>query len=264
VVECRYTHEGAAEVWAHRVTPVVESPLWWRANKILEANMTDARENRGGRPVAQAANWLSGILGCPSCGAKLHVNGGLTPAGNPRTPKLRCGGHAKQRKACGVFTGCDARPVIDVLDAMLSGDATPILAFQRVAGNSHELDEKRAELVKIKGRLSVTDDDRKLDDLLARMKAVRAEIAAFTVVPDVYDYAPTGQTVGQMWSAGDTDAKRGMVRAVKESWGLALAENGGRWEITIGAGFTGASGGEDIVDLGNGLCFRREIAHATV
>jgi hypothetical protein len=154
--------------------------------------------------------------------------------------------------------------VIDVLDAMLSGDVTPVLAFQRVAGNSHVLDEMRAELARIKGRLSVTDDDKKLDELVATRKALRAAIADFTVVPDVYDYAPTGQTVGQMWAAGDTDARRGMVRAIKESWGLALAEHGSHWEITIGTGFTGASGSDDIVDLGNGLCFRRESAHAAV
>jgi len=76
--ECRYTHEGVTGTWAHEVTPVVESPLWWRANKVLAANVTDAKGNKGGRPVAQAANWISGILGCPLCGAKLHPNAGLT------------------------------------------------------------------------------------------------------------------------------------------------------------------------------------------
>ncbi|ONH23146.1 recombinase family protein [Pseudofrankia asymbiotica] len=264
VVECRYTHEGATEVWGHQVAPVVESPLWWRANKVLAANLTDGRGNKGGRPVAQAANWLSGILGCPSCGAKLHVHGGRTPAGNQRAPKLRCGGHAKRRIACGVFTGCDATPVIDVIDAMLSGDVTPVLAFQRVAGNSHELDEMRAELARIQGRLSVTEDDDELDELVATRKALRVAIDGFAVVPDVYDYAETGQTVGQMWAAGDTEVKRGMVRAIRESWGLALSEHGGQWGITVGTGFTGAGGADDVVDLGNGLCFRREGAHATL
>ena len=43
VDECRYTHEGVTETWAHEVTPVVDSPLWWRANKVLAANMTDDR-----------------------------------------------------------------------------------------------------------------------------------------------------------------------------------------------------------------------------
>ena len=38
VIECSYTHEGVTETWAHEVTPVAESALWWRANKVLGAN----------------------------------------------------------------------------------------------------------------------------------------------------------------------------------------------------------------------------------
>jgi DNA invertase Pin-like site-specific DNA recombinase len=258
--ECRYTHEGVTETWAHEVTPVVESPLWWRANKVIAANMTDARGNKGGRPVAQAANWISGILGCPSCGAKVHLNAGQARSGNPRTPKLRCGGHRKQRQACGIFKGCDAQPVVDVIDSMLSGDATPILAFQRVAGNAHELDEMRAEFAKIQGRLSITEDDDELDALVATRKALRAAIDGFELIPDAYDYAETGQTVSQMWTAGDTDVKRGMVRAIKDSWGLALSEHEGQWGIKIGTDFTDMSDANGIADLGNGLCFRREAA----
>jgi DNA invertase Pin-like site-specific DNA recombinase len=260
VEECRYTHEGVTETWAHEVTPVVDSPLWWRANKVLAANMTDERGNKGGRPVAQAANWISGILDCPSCGAKLHLNAGLAKSGNPRTPKLRCGGHAKQRVACGVFKGCDAEPIISVIDSLLSGDATPILAFQRVAGNAHELDEMRAEFAKIQSRLSITEDDDELDALIATRKALRAAIDGFELIPDAYDYAETGQTVSQMWTAGDTDVKRGMVRAIKDSWGAALYEREGQWGIKIGTDFSGNSGANGIVDLGNGLCFRREAA----
>ena len=53
--------------------PVVESSLWWRANNVMAANLTSGRGNKGGRPVAmQAANWLSGVLGCPACGARMH------------------------------------------------------------------------------------------------------------------------------------------------------------------------------------------------
>jgi DNA invertase Pin-like site-specific DNA recombinase len=258
--ECRYTHEGVAETWAHEVTPVAESPLWWRANKVLAANATDARENKGGRPVAQAANWISGILGCPSCGAKLHLNAGLARSGNPRTPKLRCGGHAKQRQACGIFKGCEAQPVIDFIDSMLSGTATPILAFQRVAGNAHKLDEMRAEFAKIQSRLSITEDDDELDALVATRKALRAAIDGFELIPDAYDYAETGQTVSQMWTAGDTDVKRGMIRAIKDSWGLTLSEHEGQWGIKIGTDLRDMSDANEIVDLGNGLCFRREAA----
>ena len=68
VVECSYTHEGVTEIWGHEVTPVVESALWWRANKVLDANTdkdSGSRANKGGRPVAQPANWISGVLELP-------------------------------------------------------------------------------------------------------------------------------------------------------------------------------------------------------
>ncbi len=259
IEECRYTYDGATETWAHTVEPVVDSPLWWRANNVLDANMTDSRWNTGGRPVAQPVAWISGILACPSCGGKLYYQGGVAKSGNPRTPKLRCGGHAKQRKACGTFTGCDALPVINLIHSMFSSDTTPILAFQRVAGNGHERDEMQAEFAKIQGRLSVTDDDDELDDLIAKRKELRSAIKNFTLIPDVYDYAETGQRVDEMWATDDTEVRRGMVRAVMRSWGLVLSEHDGTWGIKIGTVFTDTDtgGAAEIVDLGNGLCFRR-------
>jgi DNA invertase Pin-like site-specific DNA recombinase len=258
VIECSYTHEGQTETWAHEVTPVVDSPLWWRANKVLAANKGGERGNKGGRPVAWPANWLSGVLDCPGCGGKLYTNAGLTPQGNPRTPKLRCGGNAKKRLSCGRFTGCDAQPVIDLIEGMFSADKAMILAFQRVAGNAHELEALKADLSKIQARLSATEDDDKLDKLIAERKAVKACIESFVIVDDDYDYAPTGQTVDQMWSDGDDSVKRGIVRAVKDSWGMTLASHEGQWRIameTAGSKAPGDAGG--IVDLGNGLCFRR-------
>jgi len=258
VIECSYTHEGQTETWAHEVTPVVGSPLWWRANKALDANKTDARSNKGGRPVAWPANWLSGVLDCPECGAKLYVNAGLTPQGNPRTPKLRCGGQTKQRISCGRFKGCDAQPVIDLIEKMFSADTAKVLAFQRVAGNAHELEALKAEFRKIQARLSATEDDDKLDRLVADRKAIRARIESFVIVDDDYDYAPTGQTVAQMWNDGDDTVRRGMVRAVKASWGINLANRKGKWSITIGTTGEESTGeASGIVDLGNGLCFRR-------
>jgi DNA invertase Pin-like site-specific DNA recombinase len=268
VIECSYTHDGRKETWAHEVTPVVESVLWWRANKALDVNKTDARGNKGGRPVAQPANWLSGILDCPECGGRVFLNAGLTPAKDwrtgrprvqkPRAPSLRCGGHAKRRLACGVFKGIDAQPVIDLISGMFAEDDTPVLAFQRVAGNAHELDALNAGLRKIQASLSATEDDDKLDALVAERKAVKARIEGFVIVPDSFDYAPTGQTVAQMWNDGDDTVKRGMVRAVKKSWGMVLAYHEGQWGIDIGtASSKGTAHANWIVDLGNGLCFRR-------
>ena len=149
---------------------------------------------------AQPANWLTGVLDCPACGGKLYTNNGLTPAGNLRTAKLRCGGHPKERLTCGRFGPVDAGTVAGAIDAMFSGDDTPVLAFQRVSGNAHELDELKAALAKIQARLSATEDDDELDALVAERKSVKARIEGFTAIPDSYDYAPTGQTVSGMWN----------------------------------------------------------------
>ncbi len=259
VVMCSHAHDGADETWPHEVEPVVDSPLWWRANKVLDANMTDGRGNKGGRPFAsQPANWLTGILDCPECGGTLYTTHGLTHAGNPRTVKLRCVGHAKERLTCGRFPSIEAGPLASAIEDMFSGDNTPVLAFQRVTvtGNAHELDELRALLAKIQARLSATEDDDELDALVAERKAVKAGIEAFTVIPDSYDYAPTGQTVAGMWDDGDT-VRRNMLKAVKGSWGLAVAEHQGQWGIKIGTAYTGTGDADGIVNLGNGLCFRR-------
>lgn len=268
VVECSYTHEGQAETWAHEVEAVVESALWWRANKVLDANLTESRANKGGRPVAWPANWISGILDCPACAGKIYLNAGMTPAKDartgqprvpkPRTPKLRCGGQAKQRLSCGDFKGIDAQPIIDVITGMFASDTTDIFAFQRVTGNAHELDELHAGLRKIQARLSATEDDDELDALVAERKAIKARIEGHVLVPDRFDYAPTGQTVAQMWNAGDDAVKRGMARAVKASWGLALVEHDGQWGVAVGSGGHNVPAEvPGIVDLGNGLCFRR-------
>jgi hypothetical protein len=151
--------------------------------------------------------------------------------------------------------------VIDVLNAMFGNDSEDILSFQRVAGNAHELDSLNAALRKIQARLSATEDDDELDALVAERKALKARIEGFVIVPDSFDYAPTGQTVGQMWNNGDDAVRRGMVRAVKESWGMRLTNDGGQRGI-----FVGAEGSQDtrnpngIADLGDGLCFRRQAA----
>lgn len=199
------------------------------------------------------------MLDCPACGGKLYTNNGRTPAGNLRTAKLRCGGHLKERLTCRRFRPVDASTVADAIDAMFSGDDTPVLAFQRVSGNAHELDELKAGLAKIQARLSATEDDDELVALVAERKSVKARIDGFEFIADSYDYAPTGQTVAGMWN-GDDAMKRNMVKAVKNSWGLALSEHDGRWELKIGADFKDMSEADGIVDLGNGLCFRRQAA----
>jgi len=265
VIDCSYTYEGESMTWAHAVEPVVDSALWWRANKVLDANETELRANKGGRPIAQRTNWISGVLACPGCGEKLNLVAGLTPARDSRTgkprvrkrvaPKLYCGGNRRDRRPCGQFKGCLAQPVIDTLESMFAGDDTPILAFQRIAGNAHELEEIKAGLPKLQSQLSVITDRATRRETLAQIEALEDRIESFVAIPDEFDHAPTKQTVAQMWNDGDETVKRGMVRAVKESWGMILANRAGTWIIDIGT-LDAEEGANGIVDLGNGLCFR--------
>ena len=78
----------------------------------------------------------------------------------------------------------------------------------------------------MQARLSATEDDDALDALVAERRAIKARIEGFVIVPDSFDYAPPGQTVAQMWSDGDDTVRRGMARAVKESWGMAIGTAG--------------------------------------
>jgi DNA invertase Pin-like site-specific DNA recombinase len=252
VIRCAYTYDGETAKWAHKVTPVIASPLWWRANKVLGANATTARANKGGRPVGQAVNWVSGVFACPDCGGSLFVNAGRTPAGNARTPKLRCGGFAKTRKACGQFKGMPVAPVITALDGLFAGDDTGLLAYQRVTGNAHLLDEMKAALARLQAQLSATDDDDELDALVARRKALRGEISAFQMVPDSFDYAPVGdgpKTVAELWASSD-DAKRKVVKAARWPLGLMITDDG--LEISPAPELLGPG----VVDLGDGVCFK--------
>ena len=261
VIEYSFTHEGQTETWTHEVVPVIDSPLWWRANKVLEANKTNSRYNKGGRPIKELTNWVAGVLDCPGCGGKLYNNGGVNRKGNPRNAKLRCYGNAKEHAACRLFKGCDPKPIIDGISKMFANDTTDILAFQRIAGNAHELEELEANLPKLQSQLSVITDRATRRETLAEIEALEDRIESFKIIPDDFDYAPTRQTVSQMWNEGDDTVKRGMVRAVKESWGMKLVNHEGKWIIDIGTKDPEDTGNANrIVDLGNGLCFWRKAA----
>lgn len=253
VIECTYTHDGVTDTWGHVVAPVVESELWWRANRVLKDNLTKDRANRGGRPIGDPANWLSGVLDCPNCGGRLFINTGKTGSGNLRTPKLRCCGHPRDRRACGVYKPVEAAPIVQALGDMFGNtDDTEILAFQRVAGNAHELEGMKAELSKLQARLGVTEDDDELDKLVAERKAIKARIEGFEIIPDSFDYAETGQTVATMWNDGDDTVKRSMSLAVKNAGALIFDGTSLRMIFPAQLGDGG------IVDLGSGLCFRHQ------
>ena len=173
-----------------------------------------------------------------------------------------CNGTIRQHAACGIFKGCDPEPIMQGVAEMFASDTTKILAFQRVAGNAHELEALRGSLPKLQSRLSMVTDRAMRRETLAQIEALEDRIDSFEVIPDDFDYAPTGQTVSQMWNEGDDTVKRGMVLAVKESLGgMSLANHEGKWVIDIGTKYqANTEKANAIVDLGNGLCFRRVAA----
>ncbi|WP_240724170.1 recombinase family protein [Frankia sp. B2] len=75
VVECRYTYEGVSETWAHAVTPVVDSPLWWRANNVLSANRKYSAMAWRGWFRRVAVSWLWRESGGVSAGCWWGVVG---------------------------------------------------------------------------------------------------------------------------------------------------------------------------------------------
>jgi len=254
IVECSYTYEGRTETWTHETETVVDSSVWWAANKILNANLTGDRRNKGGRPAIE--NWVSGVLACPGCGNSLYLNAGKTAKGTDRTPKLRCSGEKKKRVSCGKFKGINAQPIIEKISQHFDDDTlTPLLAFQRVAGNAHELDELKATLPRLQAQLSVITDRATRRETLAEIETLEDRIDSFEIIPDSFDYAPTGQTVADMWSQGDDTVKRGMARAVKESGLMVLAEVNGQWTVQMML-IVRPDGSDSIIDLGGGICFR--------
>jgi len=253
VIVCSYTHDGETETWPHAVKPVVDSGLWWRANKAMEAT---SRGNKGGRPVAQVSGWISGVLDCPACGGKLYLNASPPRKGaRARTPKIRCQGAPRQHVTCGDFKGIDAAPIISALGQRFATDTSPVLAYQRIAGNQHELDALEAELAKLQGSLGTVTDRAERREAVARIEALEDEIDGFKVIPDTFDYSPTGQTIAQMWEASDDAGKRAMIQAVKASGAVHLIERDGEWGVRVRTGLPGKQG--DVIDLGGGICFRR-------
>jgi hypothetical protein len=101
-----------------------------------------------------------------------------------------------------------------------------------VRRDSNEPDALSAGLRKIQARLSATEDEDELAALVAERMAIKARIEGFAIVPDSFDYAPTGRTVAGMW-IGDDAVKRNMVKAVRGCRGLALAAHEGQWGIKI-------------------------------
>lgn len=72
---------------------------------------------------------------------------------------------------------------------MSANETTDILAYQRIAGNAHELEGLKASLNKLQARLSATEDDDAQDALISERKSVKARIEGFKIIDDDFGYA---------------------------------------------------------------------------
>jgi hypothetical protein len=229
VIDCHYNELR----WQHKVTSLVDADLWYQANR------TRRNPNRGGR---KNTHWVSGVFDCPECGGMTYIN-----AASDRRTKIRCAGFRKTRQACGIFKGCLAEPILDKLDEMFSASDTPLLAFQRIAGNSHELEELRQAISLQRATLADA-----ADILAAAQEIATLEQAVkdFTVIPDDFDYAPTGKTLAGLWS--DEANRNNMLKAIKRTMGLDFYPPD---DVYVGV-IPSETVTDGIVDLGGGVCFR--------
>jgi hypothetical protein len=235
LIDCQYTHDGVTEHWQHKVEPIVDSELWHRANRARKT------PNRGGRI---SHHWISGIIDCPECGYPMYLKNKSSGS------MLYCSGPRKTWTPCGLFKGAPAQPIMNKLDARLSGDETPILAFQRVSGNQHELDELEATLDSMQATLSAVTDRQARRDALDAIEAAEDRIEAFTVIPDSFDYAPTGKTLADLWA--EEANRHSMLKAIKQTMGLDFYPPD---DIYLGV-IPSETVTDGIVDLGGGICFR--------
>jgi hypothetical protein len=235
IINCSYTNDGVTEHWTHKVDPVIDSELWHRANRMRKT------PNRGGRT---SQHWISGVIDCPECGYPMYLKS--RPAG----PMLYCAGPRKTWKPCGLFKGCQAQPVMSKLDAMFAGSDTPLLAFQRVSGNQHELDELQASLDSLQATLGTVTDRQARRDALAAIEASEDRIESFTVIPDTFAYASIDKTLAGLWA--DESKRHDMLKAIKRTMGLDFYPPD---DVYVGV-IPSETVNDGIVDLGGEICFR--------
>jgi DNA invertase Pin-like site-specific DNA recombinase len=252
VIKYHYNTDGYPAIeWTHKVTPVVDADLWWAANRLLEANLGEYA-NKGGRPVGKPESWLTGILRCPECGGRLYVY-----AWGGRTPKLRCVGKTNvDRRSCGEFGNPDAAPIAGAVEAWFTTNTTEVLAYKRIGGNQHILDALRSDLQTLEAQpvASIPKADRAT--FYDRLDALQDEISGFSLIPDTYDFAPTGQTIADLWGNATPDGRRAMVKAVADTGSIALSRENDGWRIRVRIPL--GTKATPIVNLGAGLCFRRD------
>jgi DNA invertase Pin-like site-specific DNA recombinase len=258
---CRYTYNPGRDgelsyEWTHETAAPVSAALWQQVQDVLKANEDrETRKNRGGNPNYQAKSWLSGVLDCPVCGGGLFTNQGKNRNGTARTVMLRCVGKKNERVACRRFPNQVAQVIQDEIDALFSDDPTPLLRFDRIAGNAHVKAAMEADLDKLSASLGSVRDRAERRAVMAKIEEMEDSIESFELIPDSFDYTPTGETLASAWVKGDVEAKRAMLRAVKDAGGIGLVNVEGRWTVRASYAPEGEEGG--IIDLGGGICFRK-------
>lgn len=253
VFECRYTYQGQPYTWQHTAagTPPVDKALWQEANDVM-GERGAVLNNTGGRKIQLAKSWISGILPCPQCGGILYPLRGKT---------LRCSGRGKDRRSCGVH-GIDLAYVIDQIEEIISDEHTKVYRYQRTSGNAAELAELKAELERVRATLAITDDDDEFERLSVRRKTLRDEIANFKLVADTYDMTPTGDTLADLWRAGDTDAKQKIMKALQRYVGFNVGWSNDPEQAKAVNGYVWIEGfypGGKLIELTHDICIKMEL-----
>jgi hypothetical protein len=137
------------------------------------------------------------------------------------------------------------------LDRIINADDIPLLSMQRITGNAHELDELKSEIAKRRATLADATD---IMSAASAINNLEQQVSEFRLIPDSFDFAPTGQMLSEVW-ADDTNKAR-ILRAIKSSMGLDLAPTLDDQPLIYIGTLPPETIKDGICDLGGGICFR--------
>lgn len=216
IFKLEYTDpDGQTHYWDHvsKSEPPVSADVYHRVQKIIQG-----KANPGGRPVGSLANWLSGLLYCPRCGAKLYVTKRQTGTA------LRCGGRQPSRKACEAFKPVPSDVITAQLDQLFAGSSLPVWQYTRVAGNQHQLEELQATLDSLTAKLGTIKDRAERRECLEQIESAEDAIDGFTLEPDRFSHKPSGETIGSAWK--DLAKRRDIIKYAVDTYGLRINDAG--------------------------------------
>ena len=186
-----------AVLYIHKCEALVDAATWQRAVDSLAA-----RPKRG-KIFAENRAMLAGALTCPQCGAPMYrlLSDSRRKSGTVKVGYYRCAGTGVIRKSeCKNMVRCE------VLDAKVDDvivrvyGPMPEMTRKLIPGSDHsaELAEVAYELQRLPMRGLSRDEQRSEQE---RLWALEDELRAMPATPDSWQDCPTGETLGQVWTA---------------------------------------------------------------